>query len=502
LGIVIIKYKIFENINLAKSILRKKGLDTTDENYIEILRIADNKKGWIGFLCKLFFEYHVDILETEHIFNVLIDKKVDLGKVIKLNYNQLSDYLYDLEKNSSSDTDYKFIYNDGTYMYFEVFTYEGILDISSPAWCLKTKKHYIHYTKDGGRQFVIIKKGKKLLTPNTNYLSNYSNSGSADVRYGITLQPNNKYVIFDDNNGSLTKDSNFLIKKIFNNVLNYSKGEKMGNWEIIESDDLIKVHTSKKGTKGYYISNRKAYDNYNKQFPFGDLKSIEHIIDENHKQNYLIMGFNNKKIQQAFVITDYVFKLFSDKEYSGYTDMSFTEDSTQRDIIDAIYKKGLIKSRKIPLMVVPILVELGHKNYDTICEENPDNMYQDDTYLYRIYTTSAKKIVIQQISKKLNLLSMNTIFLFYSGEPYSTWNNPNEITDQKNQIVKTATWKKMENSNRNIIKEMFNNYLPIHIKDKEDDIRKKEQRKRNAEEIKRKKREQERKDKPWWKKII
>ena len=53
---MITKFQLFENINLAKTILRKKGLDTTDENYQKILEIVGDKKGWVGFLSKLFFE--------------------------------------------------------------------------------------------------------------------------------------------------------------------------------------------------------------------------------------------------------------------------------------------------------------------------------------------------------------------------------------------------------------------------------------------------------------
>ena len=127
----------------------------------------------------------------------------------------------------------------------------------------------------------------------------------------------------------------------------------MSSWGIKESDKLIKVFTNKSGrTSGYFITDKESFNDYNDQFPFDSMGNLGNI---SYDQNYLIMGFNSKTIQQCWVATDYELKIISNEIFHGYTDLSFTEDGFQRNVIDSIYKKGLMTD-KIPFTLLPILL--------------------------------------------------------------------------------------------------------------------------------------------------
>ena len=187
--------RILENINLAKTLLKKKGLDTTNADYQAILKIAAKKLGWVGLLTKLRFEYDVDIDELEHIYDTLIKNNVDLGKVVKMSYDELSDFLYELTEKNTEDKGYKLVFNDGTYNYYLVTSYKGICKTASPAWCLKTNDRWKQYVGDyptSRHQYVLYKKGytpKNLMVPDPDrfYIDNYHNNSKPDIRIGITF---------------------------------------------------------------------------------------------------------------------------------------------------------------------------------------------------------------------------------------------------------------------------------------------------------------------------
>ena len=140
--------KINENIALAKSILKKNGIEPDSEEYKDYLKVREivgTEYAYIGILTRLrFLDNVTDMEELKSIYDVLKNSKLDLGKLNKMSYDQILDTFYDeltgtINKNKE---DYELIYKDETYSFFRVYTYKGILEIGSPAWCLKTKSNW------------------------------------------------------------------------------------------------------------------------------------------------------------------------------------------------------------------------------------------------------------------------------------------------------------------------------------------------------------------------
>jgi hypothetical protein len=429
-------YKLHENINLAKSVLRKKGLETSNEEYQKILSIVGKKLGWVGFLTKLHFVYNVDIVETEHIFNTLISNSVDLGKVSKMNYTELSDYLYELEDNIS-DQNFKFIFTDNVYNYFEIYDYEGILKTGSPSWCLKTKSNWDNYLPDKTcRQFVIIKKGKKLLTPDTNYFKRYENKHGGSMRYGITFRHHDVY-IFDDNNKSLRPNSDSTISHIYRNVDNYIRGKEINKVEIEEKDGLVLLGLTKRRNKIFYIPDQKALDSFYEQNPFIDLYPYK--VDFN--QDIFLIGISGYTTKSYFVFNEYERVLISDDIYTGFTTIKYTGKNLLTDHIKIAWDRGLIK--KVPLTLFPTLASLGVKSYDKVVKDN-DTIFDDNKFLYRTYINKDNEFVIQQISKEIDYEGRSVVYYF--------WRKDGEYKYPK--VIMDMFHKKIKN---NEIKETFDN---------------------------------------------
>lgn len=470
---MITKFKLFENVNLAKSILRKQNIDTSDENYQKILEIAGKKKGWVGFLTKLFFMYNVELTEVEHIFDTLSKNHIDLGKVSKMNYTQLSDYLYDIEHSVSNDTDFKYLFTDGYYLYFEVFTYDGILQTGSPSWCLKTKKNWDNYTKGGNRQFVVIRKGKKLLTPNTNYLKSYTNKDRGYLRYGITSdKKGNPRYIFDDGNYSLSGSENQVISKIISNIKNNISGDSITKLnQIKETSGIIKLHQDKKRTT-YYLKTKEDVIEFNNQFPFEDLNT-----KYKHDDYSINIGFTTNKSQGVIHFTNYNILLISGNIYYGFDNTSFLDIESVGISIKKLYEDKLVDKKQLsPFSILPILVKYGIVTYDQIIEKN-DNISHDDNHIYRTYNTSDYVFVIQMLDKKLNSGAENLIYLFYPYSENMVWNKPSSISDSRDRNIPLKEWDGNGSTLESIFNKKYKYYLNKYNKEL---IRKEEERKKNS----------------------
>lgn len=199
--------KINENIAFARSILRKNSISNDSEeyqDYLNIRKICGNSNGYVGILTKIRFVDGIeDMDEIESIFNILKDSNINVNDLNKMSYDEILDMLYEEINKGKNIKDYELIYKDSEYSYYKVYTHQGILQLSSPAWCLKTKSHYDNYTKDGAQQWIIInnKYKKNIITPNNSYLQSYSSS-KPWIRYGITLEKDRfrQLHAFDDNN--------------------------------------------------------------------------------------------------------------------------------------------------------------------------------------------------------------------------------------------------------------------------------------------------------------
>jgi len=240
--------KLNENIALAKSILRKNGIAEDDEDYLKIREIVGTAFSYVGILTRLRFVDNVtDMEELKSIFEVLRDSKFDLGKLNKMSYDQILDTFYD-QMTSPSKEDYELIYKDNSYSFFRVYTYKGILEIGSPAWCLKTKSHWDNYQSKYPEQWVAIDNRyvKRVITPNNSYLGGqYVNKGKTWIRFGISIkhEPDDtiSFVAHNDNDDKCeAKPENHTFYGVLFTIMNLSSGNKKSYYQRFLGCDNIR----------------------------------------------------------------------------------------------------------------------------------------------------------------------------------------------------------------------------------------------------------------------
>jgi hypothetical protein len=247
-----------ENVAYAKSILAKKGIVQGSpewEDYLKIRQICGNDNGYVGILTKIrFMDEVTDFDELKSIFDILKNSKIDTTKMNKMSYSDILNTFYDeLSGEKTKNKDYELIYRDSQYYYYKVYTYQGILKISSPAWCLKTKKHWDDYQSKYPQQWVVISKKYqgKLITPDDNYLSEYK-SAKGFVRYGISIHDNEddtfSWVAFNDNNGRCEYSAkSWTFFGVLSTIMNLKIGKKKSYYErflgckTIEGSKYLKV---------------------------------------------------------------------------------------------------------------------------------------------------------------------------------------------------------------------------------------------------------------------
>jgi len=232
---------INENIAYAKSILNKQSITTESpeyQDYLKIREICGTNYGYIGILTKLrFLDNVTDMDELKSIFDVLKNTKIDIGKLNKLTYSEILDTFFnEFDTKKEADNDIELVYRDKSYSYYEVKTYEGILKIGSPAWCLKTKSHWDTYRKSYDKQYVVIDNRylNKLLSPNTNYLKNYETT-KPWLRFGMSIiRKNNVFIweCFDDNNINRKSEArNHTSFGVIMTIFNLFRGIKKSYYE-------------------------------------------------------------------------------------------------------------------------------------------------------------------------------------------------------------------------------------------------------------------------------
>jgi hypothetical protein len=236
--------KLNENIALAKSILRKNGATEDNEDYLKIKEIVGTSFSYIGILTRLRFVDNVtDMEELKSIFEVLKNSKLDLGKLNKMSYDQILDTFYD-QMTSPLKEDYELIYKDNTYSFFRVYTYKGILEIGSPAWCLKTKSNWDGYQTKYPEQWVVIDNRyvKRVITPNNSYLGGqYVNTGKTYIRFGISFKHNDdgttSWIAHDDNDGKCElKPDNHTFYGVLYTTLNLGYNNKKSFYQSFTQD--------------------------------------------------------------------------------------------------------------------------------------------------------------------------------------------------------------------------------------------------------------------------
>lgn len=240
--------KINENVALAKSILRKNNLSEKDEDYLKIREMVGTDYSYVGILTRLrYIDNVTDMDELKSIYDVLKNSKLDLGKLNKMSYEQILDIFYD-QLTSTSNKDFELIYKDNSYSFFRVYTYQGILEIGSPAWCLKTKSNWDNYQAKYPEQWVAIDNRylKNIVTPNNNYFTDtYRNNNKQWVRFGVSLNHNSNntisWVAHNDNDGSVRGDvSSYTSFGVLQTIINLSAGQKKSYYQKFYQNEYIR----------------------------------------------------------------------------------------------------------------------------------------------------------------------------------------------------------------------------------------------------------------------
>ena len=365
------KYQSFnENLNYARSVLRKNNITETSEDFLALKELCKNSMGYLGLLTKLFFIDKVDINEIKDIFESLIEMKVSVSDVINLNYTQLSDFLYDRKTKNTKSSDFKFQFTDGVYDYFQVFKYEGILDIGSPAWCIKTKSNWNNYTSDdlvNNQQWVVIKKiGKRLLSPNTNYLLKYQNTQNPKIRIGITInKTKNNIWAFDDNDNTIDIKGNDTIGgRLLKNINKFNKGEKLDvNFTTIldmqpiikfDNNEVFKINQKKQNILNTYLAHE-----------------IKWTIDDTSDDVYFVT--NNGRFEKYIVFNNNLISV-----NDGYK-KTYNPNLNQKIYYELC--KFIYKSKRngeefiLPYVIQPLCFKMGLRTIEDFCTKNSECLY-------------------------------------------------------------------------------------------------------------------------------
>jgi len=388
-----------ENIAYSKSILNKYGISLDSPEYADYLKIREivgNDNGYVGILTKLrFVDSVTDIDELKSIYEILKKSKFDFAKLNKLTYEQILDMFYDeLSGDKKNKTNYELILRDDTYSYYKVYTYDGILDIGSPAWCLKTKSNWDAYQAKYPNQYVIIDNRyiKRIISPNNNYLKNYI-SNKRYIRYGLSIKNNGDgtfdYIGNDDNNNVIKNDiSNYTSWGIIRTVLNLEIGiikpyyeyftgvtnTKFGSWRLCDDRALeimgVKDHPGYKSNNEVYVSFSKSYSAmpvfliFNSTYPLGFFPSK----DEKYNLLYADLVNNSAKL-----LDDYASRHL---DYNLYSGLNYKNNKLTLDNIKSIPEFIVIIDDK--------WVVYDHNNYYMIVNLSPKE--------YHITSTTYKKV--------------------------------------------------------------------------------------------------------------
>lgn len=336
--------KINENIALSKSILNRLNISFDDEDYIKIRKMVGNSHNYVGILTKLrYIDNVLDFDELESIFNVLKNSKINVYDLNKLSYSEILDKFYN-ELNISNNNDIELIFKDDAYSYYRVYTYDGILKIGSPSWCLKTKSRWDEYQEKYSEQWVIIdnKYVNKLVTPNTNYLSKY-HSNKGYVRFGISINSSGGFLGFNDNNHQIYYDyTNYTTFGILLTLRNIRSNIKKSHYDFIGGCEKID-------------DNKTIFEIKN----INELKRIFQI-NESYIDNskYLLCSskynfpYATVSITDYNICVDYLYDEIQDRLYDVFDNKNLTiYDKISKDVKNNIY-------------YMPYLIKYGMKNID------------------------------------------------------------------------------------------------------------------------------------------
>jgi hypothetical protein len=99
---ILLKYNQFivENVQQAKSILSKRGLDTSNEVYQEIKTMLGNNLGYTGWFCKQHFENGASLDELKKLWSIIKDDKNLVSQLSKpvINFKTVDELKSELDQ--------------------------------------------------------------------------------------------------------------------------------------------------------------------------------------------------------------------------------------------------------------------------------------------------------------------------------------------------------------------------------------------------------------------
>lgn len=336
--------KINENIAYAKSILNKVKItpDSTEyQDYLKIREICGTDNGYVGILTKLrFIDNVTDIEELKSIFEILKKSKFDFAKLNKLTYQQILDSFFTELSGEIKNKDIELIYKDKTYSYYQVYTYEGILKIGSPAWCLKTKSMWNTYHEKYPLQWVVIANEyvKKIITPENNYLSDYRSS-KGWIRYGISVRVDDEnnmiyHQAFADGNVKVNFDpnDNHTFWGVMCTIFNLLSGHKESYYDRLNGCQIYSPETKGLGflkiidkrlfcervklKEDYFTTDDELYVSLSTDYEYPP-----RIIILNDSQPSFFTTASYKKISFAEISGKFTTKIFEDYALKSENDL-------------------------------------------------------------------------------------------------------------------------------------------------------------------------------------
>ena len=106
-------FKIFENIQQAKSVLRNSEVSENDKDYQTILKWFTGKEGYIGWFTKMRYEKKIPLSSLKSIYDLIISNQNLVRSLPKqlTTYDEFESLQDDIEKTKSL-TDVKKCYNE------------------------------------------------------------------------------------------------------------------------------------------------------------------------------------------------------------------------------------------------------------------------------------------------------------------------------------------------------------------------------------------------------
>lgn len=447
--------KLNENIAYAKSILNKNGITKDSEEYQDYLKIREicgRYNGYVGILTKLRFLDDVDDMdEIQSIFDVLKNSKIDINKLNKLSYNDILDMFYEDLTSKVDKSDIELYYKDNQYSYYKVYTYKGILKIGSPSWCLKTKSNWDQYQNAYPEQWVIIDNRHKgsLISPDNNYLENYSNTKKVWVRYGVSLKniDDNKisWTANDDNNGKVSiKPQSWTFFGVMSTVMNLTNGNKKSYYDSFIGCEKVNNIWHKVKDKNKFIERLRLDEK-----TFGEEDEV-----------YVTFSKSYSFIPVILILNNYNFHLFFPTD-GKYENNAFTKPVTlsvkeSKEIIfdyirdkDDIYFDGIkLKNNMITLEdIKKRTTKSGRKKF--VSQFGKWLIYDRNENYYLIVNTDVDEIEIQSMTiNKLNDDMNNPMAWFLEKKTMKPWKSKVSTSTTKDYHIEVIDYIKS-----NVLKE-------------------------------------------------